>query len=138
MPVYERVQFIGYAIPSIPGGLKQIGDPNAPPSIEGHYVGIEPPAADIKARIALCMKAVRQTIASGTVDESPSTLKIVVMPEFSFRGTQGAYFDDPPDIDYFNEFRRELAKRVGHPRYEGWLFVAGTIVNTAGYVPGNN
>ena len=132
MATYENVQFIGYAIPTIPLTINEIGDPSSACFVQGQYVGIDPQAADIRARIALVLKALRQTVESGAVDPSPSTLKIFVIPEFSFRGTRGAYDDDPPAVDSFTDFRRQFAQRVSGRAYENWLFVVGTIVNTAG------
>lgn len=131
MSTYENVQFIGYAISTIPRSIEDIGDPNSPGFVEGRYVGIEPPAADIEARIDLTMAAVEQTIKSGAVDASPSTLKIFLMPEFAFRGKNGAY-SDSATVDYFTMFRTEFAKRAADTAYEGWLFVFGTVVNTLG------
>jgi len=136
MGPYKRVQFVGYAIPSIPYTIADIGD--GPGFIEGRYTGIDPAAADIEARIGLVMRTVRKTMACGAVDDSPSTLKIFVTPEFLFRGTRGAYPNRPPELDYFSEFRRRFAKRVARPEYEDWLFVVGTIVNTVGYVKGDD
>jgi hypothetical protein len=134
--MYSDVQFIGYAIPSTPLISAEIGGPDNPDFIEGQYIGIDPAAADIQARIALTMNAIGQTIESGVVDASPSTLKIFVMPEFTFRGKQGAYSHA---ADCFNDFRLQFAKRVGVPAYEDWLFVFGTIVNTAeNYVRGQD
>jgi hypothetical protein len=139
MDVYTDVQFIGYAIPSIPLLVGDVGDPNGAGFVEGRYIGIDPTAADIDARIELAMNAIRQTISSGAVDSSASTLKIFVMPEFSFRGTRGAYNSDRPGVDYFTYFRTRFAKEVAGAAFDGWLFVVGTIVNTAAdYVPGQN
>ena len=131
---YTNVQFIGYAIPSIPRMIADIGSAGAPGFVEGRYTGINPAAADIDARIALTMNAVDCTLKSGAVDPSATTLKIFLMPEFSFRGKQGTY-----EVDLFDHFRNEFSKRVAAPDYEGWLFVAGTIVNTTqDYVRGQN
>ncbi|HEX6099762.1 MAG TPA: hypothetical protein VF432_25840 [Thermoanaerobaculia bacterium] len=134
MATYTSVQFIGYAIPSIPLTVEDIGDPGTPCFVEGRYEGIEPETADIDARIALTMSAVRQTLKSGAVDRSASTLKIFVVPEFSFRGARGAY-----DAGEFTYFRERFAKRVSTAAFKDWLFVAGTIVNTVGgYRRGRN
>lgn len=131
---YTNVQFIGYAIPSIPLTVADIGNPGTPCFVEGRYTGIDPATADIDERIGLTLKAVRQAVKSGAVDASPSTLKIFLMPEFSFRGTQGAY-----EAEYFTYFRKEFARRVAVRAYDGWLFVVGTIVNTAeDYVRGKD
>jgi hypothetical protein len=127
MTTYTSVQFIGYAIPSIPLTITDIGDPNSPGFVGGRYEGIDPAAADIDARIALAMSAVRKTLKSGAVDRSASTLKIFVMPEFSFRGRQGAY-----DAAEFTYFRQQFAKHVAAAAYKDWLFVTGTTVTTAG------
>lgn len=134
--MYSRVQFIGYAIPSTPLITAQIGGPENPDFVEGQYIGIDPAAADIQARIALTMNAIGQIIESGSVDASNDTLKIFVMPEFTFRGTEGAYSHAR---ECFTEFRLQFAKRVGVPAYQDWLFVFGTIVNTAdNYVRGQD
>ena len=132
--MYERVQFIGYAIPSTPLILADIGDPNSPGFIEGRYIGIEPAGDDINARIELTMNAIQAAAKSDAVDSSPTTLKIFVMPEFTFRGTRGAY-----DAEiYFDAFRaRFMECVVDNKDYEGWLFVVGTFVNIMGdYVRG--
>jgi len=131
MSTYTHVQFIGYAIPTIPQSIRDIGDPNSPGFVEGRYIGIEPPAADIGARIDLTMNAVEQTMKSGAVDASPTTLKIFLMPEFAFRGKNGAY-SDSATVDYFTMFRTKFASRVADAAYEGWLFVFGTVLNTLG------
>jgi len=132
--MYSCVQFIGYAIPSTPLIITDIGD--GPSFMEGRYIGIEPASKDISARIALTMNAVQQTMEKGGVDRSPSTLKIFVMPEFTFRGARGAYDAEV----YFTEFRTQFAECVvGNPDYEGWLFVVGTFVNAVGdYVRGTD
>jgi hypothetical protein len=122
---YTDVQFLGYAIPSIPQQIADIGGADDPGFVEGRYVGIEPETRDIEARIELTMSAVRQAVERGKVDTARSTLKIFVMPEFTFRGKKGAY-----DARMFARFCRQFARRVGVPAYEGWLFVVGTIVNT--------
>jgi hypothetical protein len=133
---YTDVQFIGYAIPSIPRLLPDVSDPQG--FIEGHYIGVEPAVADIFRRIELTMKAIEQTVKNCAVDCSPSTLKIFVMPEFSFRGKHGAYDNFPHVVDYFTVFRKEFARRVAVPAYKGWLFAAGTVVNTVEYVRGQD
>jgi hypothetical protein len=131
MATYTDVQFIGYAISTLPETYHTIGWPY---SLEGRYTGLDPAVVDIDARITLTMKAVDQTRESWAVDSAPSTLKIFVMPEFAIRGTQGAYDDNPPLIDYFTYLCREFARRVACSAYESWLFVIGTIVTTDGYV----
>ena len=134
MGKYTDVQFVGYAIDSAPAISNVVGSVGG--FVEGRYVGLEPATRDIDARIALIMTAVDQTVASGFVDASPSTLKIFVMPEFLLRGPSGAYDDDPPALDYFAYFRARLAMRVCDSKYEDWLFVVGTLVSTVGYVRG--
>jgi hypothetical protein len=129
-----NVQFIGYAIPTIPLAYNWVEDPGHGNFVDGEYKGWAWAAADIEARIALVMSALVQTLNSGAVDMSPTTLKIFVMPEFSFRGRQGAY-KDTWTADYFAFFRKEFAKRVAAPLQQ-WLFVLGTIVNTDGCVRG--
>jgi hypothetical protein len=137
MTSYTRVQFIGYALPTTPLMTGMVG--TSPGSFaEGRYVGMAHGNPDIDARIELTMSAVEQTVRSGAVDGSPSTLKIFVMPEFAFRGVRGAYDNNPPEIDAFTYFRTAIAKRVAVPAYEGWLFVFGTIVEATNYVRGND
>lgn len=131
---YRHVQFIGYALPTIPAVENWIGWPW---SVEGRYCGIEPATADIDARIEMVMKVLEQTRASGAVDHAESTLKIFVMPEFAFRGKRGAY-DDDPLVDYFTYFRTRFAEQVASPFWKGWLFVVGTIVTAVGCVHGQD
>ena len=130
---FTHVQFIGYAIPTTPHVSVSVGFPSY---VEGRYVGMDPPLVDIGARIELTMHAVERTLRSGAVDPSPSTLKVFVMPEFSFRGKWGAYDDVP--FDYLTFFRSELARIVADPVFEGWLFIFGTIVNATGYIRDQN
>lgn len=136
MAPYTDVQFIGYALTTTPAITAELGFPLF---VEGRYIGIDPPLADIDARIAMIMNALAQTVAApDAVDASPTTLKIFMMPEFPIRGPQGAYDNDPPAIDYFKYFRKELARRVADASWKDWLFVAGTFVETVGYVRKND
>ena len=49
MSSYSNVQFLGYAIPTIPLIVGDVGDPNGPGFVEGRYIGIDPPAKDAEA-----------------------------------------------------------------------------------------
>lgn len=135
MASYKDVQFIGYALTTTPEVTTELGFPSF---VEGQYTGIEPPRDDIDKRVEMIMNAVQQTVKSGAVDSSPSTLKIFMLPEFTLRGPRGAYDNHPPAIDYFTYFRTELAKCVAGAEWQGWLFVVGTFVETVGYVRGND
>jgi hypothetical protein len=131
---YRDVQFLGYAIPTIPLVVSDVGDPNGPGFVEGRYIGIEPPTKDIDERIALIVNAARQTLASGSVVSDPGTLKVFVVPEFSIRGDSGAYNNDPP-TDFFTYFRTGFAQAVADAAFADWLFVIGTVVTTVQYDP---
>lgn len=139
MAKYSDVQFLGYAIPTIPLDTGDIGDPDGPGFVEGRYFGLDDPGQDIEARIDLIMTAVKKAMSDSLIIRDSSTLKIFVVPEFSLRGTQGSYNNQPPYIDYFVNFRTQFAKRVQDPTYEDWLFVIGTIITTVdNFTPGGD
>jgi len=135
MSNYSNVQFLGYAIPTIPLIVSDVGDPNGPGFVEGRYIGIDPPAKDIDERIAMIINAAQQTLASSAFDPDPATLKIFVVPEFSIRGTSGAYNDDPSTDDYFTYFRTGFAKAAAAASFQNWLFAIGTVVTTVQECP---
>lgn len=95
------------------------------------YLGLDDPAADIKARCALMQRAMetaRQSTAAG-----PDTLKVFMAPEFFFRGVTGAYEmshavgDANPGPDAVSVVSA-LQQLASDPKWADWLFVFGSIV----------
>ena len=95
------------------------------------YLGLDDPAADIKARCALmqrAMEAARQSTNAG-----PDTLKVFMAPEFFFRGVTGAYEmshavgDANPGPDAVSVVSA-LQQLASDPQWADWLFVFGSIV----------
>lgn len=99
----ERLQYIGVCAPT-----------------EGYYGGTNE-AADIEARVAKITAALES--AHAKADNDPSCLKILMTPEFFFRGTdKGAY-----TLEGAQQLTHELQSLVSDDKYENWLFVFGTI-----------
>lgn len=140
MPGYSKVQCIAYEVntfPEIIEGLSKstgttttvkIGDKTYTLpvwDVRMVYLGDRLPSIDIFWRCELMKHAILHTSRSNYIDQSTSTLKIFMAPEFYFRGYRGAYaFDDYQDVV------ERLRKMVEGDRWKDWLFVFGTVLAT--------
>ena len=113
---YQRVQFIAYCI--------HTGPARDAPGNPVRYVGISNISEDIKERIKLVSTAI--VAARRQANASKSVLKIFMMPEFFFRGPDGAY-----DMDDVAIIRSRLQDLVKASDYSDWLFVFGTILGSS-------
>lgn len=84
---YSKIQFIGYSISTLPNNITKIEQEYE----TGEYLGLPNSIEDIDARIVLLEKAI-EAARKNCMDAEP-TLKIFVVPEFYFRGANGAYTD---------------------------------------------
>ena len=84
---FNKIQFIGTAISTTPSNLTSIDEY----SDYGFYAGLEDEQKDIEERISLIRSIIEKIVKGNKFDKDPSTLKIIVFPEFLMRGTKGAY-----------------------------------------------
>lgn len=107
---YQYVQFVAHCIYT---------GPNFDSNGKQHYVGLDSPAEDQEARVALLEKAIQRAYQSTTTDQK--VLKVFMLPEFFFRGETGAYMD----VDTLFVRLKFLVKDT---KWKDWLFVFGTIL----------
>lgn len=135
---YSKIQFIGYAISTLPKNILKIEQEYE----TGEYLGLPNSIEDIDARMVLLKKAIET--ARDRVEEmgdiSATTLKVFVVPEFYFRGANGAYTDglrvdkvfamDSKEKwdDHLGYIESELKKIIDNEKYRDWLFIVGTVL----------
>ena len=86
---YSQVQFIGYAISTVPKVHVENG---TRPGINKYYLGLADTRADIEARLALLSTALHE--AQQAFNPAKGVLRVFVIPEFFFRGIKGAYLSE--------------------------------------------
>lgn len=135
---YLKIQFIGYAISTLPKNVLKIEQEYE----TGEYLGLPNSIEDIDARIVLLRKAIEtaREMAADVGDHQESTLKVFVVPEFYFRGANGAYTDglrvdkvyamDSREKwdDHLGYIESELIKIIDNECYEDWLFIVGSVL----------
>jgi hypothetical protein len=112
---YQNLQFIAYVV-------------NTSPVVDGKgvqsYPGLPVESQDIDARCQLLTRAI-QTAAENLAASPPdSALKVFMIPEFYFRGANGAY-----TMDGVQAAIVELQSMVTN-QWQDWVFVFGSIVGT--------
>ena len=127
---YTSVVFAAWAVPTVPHETGAVGDPNGPGYVAGEYIGLDDPKKDIEQRVQLLEAAADQAyeMALDTRDD-PTVLHCILIPEFFFRGKDGAY-DSTGDHalrNYGGELVRKLADQ---PKYAHWLFVCGSVIES--------
>lgn len=114
----EKIQFIGYGINTGPKntGSRQI------------YLGLDDETADYKARVELIKQAAEK--AAGDSATKAKALKIFTIPEFYFRGKNGAY-----ELTTIMGEGTDNAGLIGalqetfmDAKWKNWLFVVGSII----------
>jgi len=113
-----NIQYIGYSINTAPA---RIGERQV-------YMGLPTDQADISARLAWTAR-VLEAIES-KVDST--SIKLFMIPEFYFRGAQGAY-----QLDNVTTLVSGLQEMVKDSKWSNWLFVFGSAVgrSSADYDP---
>lgn len=61
---YSAVRFIGYALPTTPASMVDVGDPNGAGSLAGTYPAHPTTDADIAGRVDVMLNAVRTAQAT--------------------------------------------------------------------------
>ena len=141
---YIATQFISFTINTI-GGIAAKGECDNPPRpvdprngfcYLGHVENDDNVTQDIFHRLALVEEVLHRIKLdayreSPDIDHTDNVLKIVMLPEFFWRGPFGAYSTDwitPPHDEVFVEFSNQLRAMVADDFFADFLFVFGTIV----------
>lgn len=92
------------------------------------YVGQSDPTHDVQKRLQIMYKAV--DMAHQLSDKKETTLKIFLVPEFFWRGKDGAYLFDLEHVGCgcICEILHGLQYIVQQKRFKHWIFVFGTVV----------
>lgn len=129
---YTSIVFSAYVVPTIPALTGAVGDPDGAGFVTGKYVGVDgDPKDDVAARFKLVAAAANQAygLATETRDDE-SVLHIFVIPEFFFRGPNGAYESPSKDHGLHDELMRLVREFADQPKFSHWMFVCGTILET--------
>ncbi|CAG9001417.1 MAG: hypothetical protein CENE_03437 [Candidatus Celerinatantimonas neptuna] len=119
----EKVQFIGYAVntaPSENAAYKQV------------YLGLKNEVDDFTARVALLQNVFDQAEAHAKINSGAT--KIVTIPEFFFRGQNGAYTLETinghgdPSKKGTRGLIGALQELVKNAKWKKWVFVFGSII----------
>lgn len=110
---YSNVQFLAHAI-------------NTGPAYDStrnvyEYVGKNNVADDVRDRISL-VGALLKT-ARKSADQSDKTLKVLMLPEFYFRGPRGAY-----SLDQAHTVIAGLQSLVRDEQWRDWFLVYGSVI----------
>jgi hypothetical protein len=124
-PNYTSIQYIAFEICTMPMGFD-----TQDTARDDWYPGLDSPDADLAARVGVIARALARLDGHPSVSPSPSCLKLLMMPEFFFRGKKGAYsvgeiLGDHRDAGSLSS---QLASLVLDPKWADWLFVFGTVV----------
>jgi hypothetical protein len=92
------------------------------------YLGQSDPTHDVQKRLQIMYKAV--DMAHELSDKNDTTLKIFLVPEFFWRGKDGAYLFDLEHVGCgcICEILHGLQYIVQQKRFKHWIFVFGTVV----------
>lgn len=127
MSSYEKVRFIGYAVPTTPADMVAVGDPNGSGAVAGTYRGTDDFAADIAARAGFLKVAVDTAQAALPADES-GVLTVFLAPEFYWHGQMGPYVHKPTDPDPGDEILALLQSTFPAEQYPDLLLVLGSVI----------
>ena len=124
---YSAVQYLGINLFTAPGTEADgcFGDRD---EMEQCYLGSDKVRDDVERRLQILIDAVERAFASEHWDRSPSTLKIVLLPEFYWRGKQGAYRISPKLEHVAHSTVQFIFNRFSHERFKHWLVIDGTVV----------
>ena len=114
-------------------GLHSYGIPEDSNTIQC-YLGLEDTSKDVEKRLDIMRKAVERAYEESNTDES--ILKIFLVPEFYFRGLNGAYTFQTEEAEEEESscssdichILEGLASIVADARFENWLFLFGTVI----------
>jgi len=126
---YNKIRFIGYAVPTTPGDVVDIGNPNGPGAVAGYYLADANIYKDIDARIAIMKNAV-DTAAANLPAADGTTLNLFVAPEFYFHGVHGPYVYTKESSDPTIYLKQQLEATFINDTYKDWTFVFGSCIST--------
>lgn len=124
---YDRVRFIGYAIPTTPAEMIAIGNPDGPGAVAGTYRAIDDLTADVQARAGI-LKAAVDTAKAALPTGETGVLNVFVAAEFFWHGPMGPYVHAPDEPDPADVIQNELAQLFPAATYPDFLLVLGTAV----------
>ena len=133
---YTSVVFCAYVVPTIPLIDQEVGDPDGPGYVGGQYIGLDDPVQDMTARFQLVAAAAQQLYEEATATRNDaSVLHVFCIPEFFFRGKQGAYntksqATDGGEDDLQRHASKLLRALADQPKFQNWLFVLGTVLES--------
>jgi hypothetical protein len=126
--LYNKIRFIGYAIPTTPANLVSIGDPNGPGAVAGTYLGNDDFQVDFKQRINIMQNAV--ALAKSKLPVEEGVINVFVAPEFYFHGTMGPYIYQDSTDDPVAQIKQELATTFNSDEYPNWTFFFGSVISS--------
>ncbi|KAA8494656.1 hypothetical protein FVE85_2897 [Porphyridium purpureum] len=135
---YNATQFIAFTLNTF-GGVASEGECSSQSVVSDIgtcYLGAKNHTEDVLARYQILEKALgsikrhMEEDSHDVIDPSPRTLKIMSLPEFYWRGPEGAYrsdtmFNDTGALVSLNSALSSIAER---DEFEDWLFVFGTVL----------
>lgn len=125
---YQRVRFIGYAIPTTPAEMVPIGDPNGSGAVAGTYRAHDDFERDISTRAGLLKVAV-DAARSEFADSGDGVLNVFVAPEFFWHSAMGPYVHGPTEPDPVDRIMELLEDTFPADAYPDFLLVLGTAIS---------
>ena len=119
---YTQIQYIGFPVMTgydsaiAPNGLLFFNDIKPQPEI-GKYAGVDDVEQDIQSRLGVLKTAIDTAASSPEVDQSATTLKLFLAPEFTWRPQQGAYNISSPE---FLSIGDRLCALVANDTFADW------------------
>lgn len=124
---YRKVQYFGFNLFTAPGtevdGCFDVGD-----DMDQCYLGSSKVQEDVSQRMEIMFEAVERLYRSKLWDPSNETLKIFMLPEFYWRGKQGAYRIQNGTERVSHPTAQWISHRFVQERFKHWLIVDGTVV----------
>jgi len=127
---YEKVRFVGYAIPTTPADMIAVGDPNGTGSVAGTYRASPDTSIDIDARLRQLKEAVDATVSVLPDPPDPTVLTVFVAPEFYWHGRMGPYVFSRDEEDPAELILTALQAAFPVRDYPHFLFVFGSVITT--------
>eukprot|EP00441_Pelagodinium_beii_P040932 CAMPEP_0197627950 /NCGR_PEP_ID=MMETSP1338-20131121/6415_1 /TAXON_ID=43686 ORGANISM="Pelagodinium beii, Strain RCC1491" /NCGR_SAMPLE_ID=MMETSP1338 /ASSEMBLY_ACC=CAM_ASM_000754 /LENGTH=503 /DNA_ID=CAMNT_0043198805 /DNA_START=107 /DNA_END=1618 /DNA_ORIENTATION=- len=125
---YKKVQYLGLSIFTVPGTAAD-GCFHFDRAIhDSCYLGKAELFTDLERRKDIILEAIEKAYASSAWDRNSSTLKVVMAPEFFWRGPKGAYQLGPELAKSAAAVFGQLQKYLSDKRFSDCIFVLGTVV----------
>jgi hypothetical protein len=126
---YNKVRFIGYAVPTTPANVVAIGNPNGAGAVAGYYLANSDTKKDIDARIAIMKNAIDLAV-SKLPAANGKILNLFVAPEFYFHGIHGPYIYTDETNDPVDYLKQQLEATFINDNYKDWTFVFGSCISS--------